>query len=204
MEDQLDGTRGRRPVASELHPLIDAAGRGSALPDWARCTDPRYQHSVRVGDLLGRWAKKLGLAEADAVRWRAAGVLHDALKDAPDEELHELAGVGWPPAVAHAPACAARLELDGVEDRPLLDAIAYHPVGHPDLDDLGEYLILADYLEPGRSHLKAKHTRLRDRLPADRSAVLTEVLAARLQRLLAKESTILASTVDHWNRLVGR
>lgn len=146
----------------------------------------------------------LRLNDRDLERWRAAGILHDALKDASRGELRDLAGSEWPDAVAHAPACATRLERDGVRDRSLLAAIAYHPVGHPDLDDLGEFLILADYLEPGRDDRDNTRSVLRGRLPGERDAVLREVLAVRIGRLLDRRSGILACTVKHWNRVVER
>ena len=131
-------------------------------------------------------------------------MLHDGLKDATLDELHAIAGDGWPDPVVHAPACAERLAADGVEDGSLLDAIRYHPVGHPDLDDLGEYLILADYLEPGRSGGARKRSRLRDRLPGDRDEVLTELVRQRFGRLLDRDRPLMSCSVDFWNRLVGQ
>jgi len=186
-----------------MHTLVERAGTAKELPDWAQCGRKRYAHSVRVGDLLETWATSLGISDAERIRWRAAGVLHDALKDASDEALRALAGTGWPDPVAHAPACAARLRADGVEDDSLLDAITYHPVGHPDLDDLGKYLILADYMEPGRDFQSLERSSLRDRLPADRDDVLAIVVGQRLTRLLEKRRPLMKCSVDSWNRLVG-
>ncbi|MEE8572214.1 MAG: HD domain-containing protein [Gemmatimonadota bacterium] len=186
-----------------MHTLVERAGTAKELPDWARCGRKRYAHSIRVGDLLETWATSLGIPDAERIRWRAAGVLHDALKDASDEALRALAGAGWPDPVAHAPACAARLRADGVEDDSLLDAITYHPVGHPDLDDLGKYLILADYMEPGRDFQSLERASLRDRLPADRDDVLAIVVGQRLTRLLEKRRPLMKCSVDSWNRLVG-
>ena len=158
---------------------------------------------MRVGDLLSTWAADLELPERERIRWRAAGVLHDALKDAPLAELHDIAGDRWPDPVVHAPACADRLTADGVEDRSLLEAIRYHPVGHPDLDSLGEYLILADYLEPGRSG-GGTRARLRELLPDGASEVLIVVVRRRLRRLLDKNRPLMSCSVDFWNRLVGQ
>jgi len=187
-----------------MHPVIQRAGAAAELPAWARCGTRRRAHGVRVGDLLSTWAAHLDLPEREQIRWRAAGVLHDAVKDAPIAELHDMAGDGWPDPVVHAPACAHRLEADGVEDRSLLDAIRYHPVGHPDLDALGEYLILADYLEPGRSGSGGKRDRLRELLPEGRPDVLTVVVRQRLRRLLDKNRPLMSCSVDFWNRLVGQ
>ena len=186
-----------------MHAIVERAGREAELPEWARCGAARRSHGLRVGDLLAEWAALLDLPPDERIRWRAAGVLHDALKDAPLAELHEVAGAGWPDPVVHAPACADRLAADGVEDESVLGAIRYHPVGHPDLDALGEYLILADYLEPGRSGGAGKRGRLRDRLPDDRHEVLIEIVRQRLGKLLSKRRPLMRCAVDFWNRLVA-
>jgi len=187
-----------------MHPVVERAGTAAELPAWARCDPGRCAHGVRVGDLLESWAAGLGLPESERIRWRATGVLHDALKDAAYPELQDLAGEDWPKPVIHAPACAERLAADGVDDRPLLDAIRYHPVGHPDLDDLGEYMILADYLEPGRERRLGKRSRLRGSLPDARQEVLIVVVRQRLDRLLEKNRPLMGCSVDFWNRLVGQ
>ena len=186
-----------------MHPVVETAGRSGELPAWAVCSEARRAHGIRVGDLLATWASRLDLPEEERVRWRAAGVLHDALKDASEAALVELAGDGWPAPVIHAPACALRLEADGVDDGSLLDAIRYHPVGHPDLDDLGQYLILADYLEPGRDGRSGRRSKLRDRLPEGQRKVLTVVVRQRLEKLLGKKRPLLDCSVEFWNRLVG-
>lgn len=185
------------------HPVIERAGAAAELPDWARCGSKRRAHGVRVGDLLATWAAFLDLPADEQMRWRAAGVLHDALKDAPLAELRDIAGMGWPDPVVHAPACAERLAADGVEDDSLLNAIRFHPVGHPELDSLGEFLILADYVEPGRTGGAAKRGRLRDRLPDERHDVLREIVRQRLNRLLTRQSPLMRCSVEFWNRLVG-
>jgi HD superfamily phosphohydrolase YqeK len=152
---------------------------------------------------MAGWAESLGLPAPVLVRWRASGILHDALKDAANDELRALVGEEWPAPVAHGPACAARLRRDGVADGELLNAIAYHPVGHPDLAELGEYLILADYLDPERDDCDEERARLRAMLPEGRAEALSRVLARRIERLLRAERRLLACTVDMWNRVVA-
>lgn len=153
--------------------------------------------------LLAEWGTALGLSEDELVRWRAAAHLHDALKSTDPLQLREHMGPEerWPDPVLHGPACAARLREDGVDDQPLLAAIAYHSTGHPDLDILGELLYLADYLEPGRKHDSDRRAALRRRLPGDRGAVLQDVAAARIAYLLDKRLPILQTTIEFWNRL---
>jgi HD superfamily phosphohydrolase YqeK len=191
-------------VTDEIHPLVAAAGGAGELPAWAACRPWRRAHAARVAALLDDWGARLGRPEAERVRWRAAGHLHDALKDAPADELRALAGSGLPEPVLHGPACAARLAAEGVGDRELLDAVAWHSTGHPEFAELGELLFLADFLEPGRASHEDWRTGLRDRMPEERAEVLVEVLRWRIDRLLERGSPVLVPSVELWNRAVGR
>jgi HD superfamily phosphohydrolase YqeK len=190
------------------HPLVAAAGREGRLPEWARCGETRRAHIERVAGLMAEWAEALELPEAERVRWVAAARLHDALRDAAPEDLREAAAGGWPatrewpPKLLHGPACAARLRHEGVGDEGLLRAVAYHTVGHPELGRLGEYLYLADFLEPGRAYLPRVRERLRSILPAERLEALLSVVALRLAHRLEVRGAIRPETVGFWNRLV--
>jgi len=190
-------------VVTELHPLVEAAGQTGALPDWAVCRPGRRAHAARVADLLSGWATDLGLGESEIVRWKAAGHLHDALKDAPVPDLVSLADSGWPDPLLHAPACAARLREDGVTDEELLLAITYHSTGHPEFGLLGEFLYMADFLDPGRRFLASEREELRGRLPTDRDAVLLEILRLRITRLLDHRTLVLPDSLSLWNRVVA-
>lgn len=187
-------------MGTELHPLVEAAGRTGALPDWARCRPDRRAHSARVAELMADWAASLGLEENERIRWAAAGHLHDALKDAPAAELLPLTDAGWPDPLLHAPACAMRLREDGVRDEDLLLAISYHSTGHPEFGLLGEYLYMSDFLDPGRRFLVPERERLRLRLPTERRAVLLEVLRYRIIALLDHRSFVVSASLELWNR----
>ena len=52
-----------------------------------------------------------------------------------------------PAYMVHGPAAAFRPGRKGVFDDPFLRAIAYHTIGHPDLDQLGRAVYVADFLE---------------------------------------------------------
>ncbi len=173
------------------------------LPDWARCDGGRYEHAARVAELLDRWALELGFPERERTRWRAAGFLHDALKDEAPDNLRDLVDSDWPDPVLHAPACAARLRADGVGDEGLLLAVAYHSVGHPDFEALGEFLFMADFLEPGRPFLANERSELRGRLPRERHVVLAAVLAYRIEKQLRKRNGLMPESIRLWNRVVG-
>jgi len=186
-----------------MHPLVESAGRSGALPDWSACRPDRRAHAARVALLMGEWAGELGLDETDRVRWMAAGHLHDALKDAPARELRQLVGPDWSDPLVHGPACAARLREDGVADEELLLAISCHSTGHPDFGALGEFLYLADFLEPGRNFMTAERAELRSRLPADRREVLVAVTRERIAKLLNRGMPLRLDSIRFWNRVAA-
>lgn len=191
---------------SPLHPrLLDAAG--GRLPEWAVASHERREHIARVAALMDEWGRSLGLGPSEAARWRAAGWLHDSLRDADPEEIR-----GWlppdlldlPGPLVHGPAAAARLESDGVDDMALLDAVRWHTLGHPRLGRLGRALYLADFLDPGRRNTPGWRASLRERVPAELEEVLVDVLAARLRHLADGRRSIRPETLGFWNALVHR
>lgn len=186
------------------HPVLVAAA-GGALPSWTVATPDRRAHLARVADLMGEWAGAFGLQPDDVTRWRAAGMLHDGLKDADPRALRSLVEPpdrDLPDELLHGPAAAARLRTDGVRDEPVLRAVAWHTTGHPALDRLGRALYLADYLEPGRRHASAHTARMRERVPADPDGVLTELAAERIIRAIGHHFPLRDPTVRFWNDLV--
>ncbi len=182
---------------------IERAATGE-LPAWACVGEKRRAHIGRVADLLDRWAAELGLDAAERVRWRAAGWLHDSLRDADAEVLRvglqpELADL--PARLLHGPAAARRLESEGVQDGELLEAIAYHTIGSASLRLLGRALYAADFLEPGRSHAPILLATLRARMPAELDAVVLEVAAARIRHLIGTRAELRPETLGFWNVL---
>lgn len=160
---------------------------------------------ARVAALMEDWAHGLDLGEVEALRWAAAGWLHDALRDAdPAELVHEVAleERDLPPQVLHGPAAAAR--LCGQIDPRLEMAIRYHTIGHPRLERLGRALYLADFLEPGRTFAPEWRADLRRRMPREMNAVLEEVIDARLRHLLAQHNPIRPETAAFWNATISR
>ena len=93
--------------------------------------------------------------------------LHDALRDAPPEELEKWAPTSpGPPAIRHGPASAARAKADGETDRGVLDAVRYHSMGLAEWDMVGRVLYCADFLEPGRNFDQSGRADLAARFPA--------------------------------------
>jgi HD superfamily phosphohydrolase YqeK len=185
---------------------LDAAAAGR-LPAWAVAMPERRAHIERVAQLVGAWGEALHAPTAERRRGRAAAWLHDALRDAPAEQLRaELPEPfrGWPDPLLHGPAAAERLRAEGVRDEALLRAVAYHTLGHPELDRGGRLLYLADFLEPGRGFDPVLRAALRARMPAALHEVLRQVVAARLGWLLETGRAIRPESLDFWNSLVGQ
>ena len=187
---------------SALHPVLRRAAEG-VWPEWAAVGAPRRRHIASVAACLDRWAAALGSPETERARWRAAGYLHDALRDADPAGFDPDVAPDWPPALRHGPAAAARLRADGVRDDELLLAVGHHTTGHVEFGTLGRFLYLADYLEPGRAFRPDWRAALRARLPGAMPAVLREVAGARIERTLHRGDPLLRETVDFWNRLVS-
>jgi HD superfamily phosphohydrolase YqeK len=175
-----------------------------ALPAWAIVSPGRREHIGRVAELAGRWALQLGVSQSERHRWLRAVWLHDALRDAPGDELQCWAADGPEPVeLRHGPASAARAEAEGETDRGVLDAVRFHSIGYADWDMVGRILYCADYLEPGRQFAREWRAELAARLPAQPSLVIREVAAARVGHLVSSGRPILEPTVRFWNSLVA-
>ncbi len=188
-----------------LHPVVERAGAGE-LPVWAEASESRRAHMARVATLLGSWAEALGLPAEERARWRALGCLHDALRNADPDALRQRVPptfASLPGPLLHGPAAAERLRIDGVEDGAFMRAVAYHTVGHADLDRLGRALYAADFLDPGRDLLNDWRANLRTRMPGDFDEVVREILGARIVYLIEQTSTLRAETASFWNALVA-
>lgn len=199
----MSGAASTEPRPPAVSATVRAAARGE-LPRWARMSAERRAHAARVAALMDEWAAALGLPADERLRWRAAGWLHDALRDAEPAGLRPRLPErfrDFPDPLLHGPAAAER--LDGEADAELLDAVRYHTVGHASLGRLGRALYLADFLEPGRDFRPEWRAGLRARMPAGMDAVLAEVIGARIRHLLDERRPIRPETVAFWNAVVG-
>jgi HD superfamily phosphohydrolase YqeK len=179
-------------------------GVRSALPGWAVVTPARLAHIERVARLAARWADELGVSDGERERWLRAVWLHDALRDAPADELERWAPtIPGPPSLRHGPASAARAKAEGETDRGVLDAVRYHSLGLAEWDMAGWTLYCADYLEPGREFARERRGELARRYPSDPRGVLREVAADRLASLVTSRWPISDPTWRFWNSLVG-
>ena len=170
------------------------------LPDWAEASDKRRAHIARVTALLGQWAAQLKLPEDEASRWTTAGLLHDALRDAPEPMLRTLTGDGDSVAeILHGPAAAVRAEQDGERRQDVLDAIRFHTIGSLTWERTGRALYMADFLEPGRRFLVEQRAYLASQVPHDFERTFREVVRLRLEWSLSQGGDLFPETVALWN-----
>ncbi len=180
------------------------AGLRPTLPEWAIVTPERLEHIERVAQLAARWAEELGVPDSERHRWLRAVWLHDALRDAPLEELDRWAAdAPGPPELRHGPASAARARAAGEDDRGVLDAVRYHSLGLAEWDMVGRILYCADYLDPGRTFDREHRAELAERLPSDPGAVLRHVARARLRHIVDSGWPVHDLTRRFWNSLVA-
>jgi HD superfamily phosphohydrolase YqeK len=187
--------------------MCASAATEPQLPAWAVTGPERQAHIERVVALVREWATERGVSSSEKIRWLQAARWHDALRDAPPTQLRaqiDGAFADWPDLLLHGPAAAQRLQADGIQDEGLLNAIRYHTIGHPDLDDAGRILFLADFLEPGRNFDPIGRATWRTRMPHDLDGVLLEVLAARIQHMIVSHRPMRSETLSFWNQVARR
>lgn len=132
----------------------------------------RLYHVLGVEGLAVHLAGQWG---ASAEKAMLAALLHDAAKTLPDSEQKALM-MDSPVFTAgeedlahaqlwHGPAATSlAVQEYGIQDREVLEAVAYHTTGNPGVGTLGLVLYVADYLEPTRSFADVSELR-REVLP---------------------------------------
>lgn len=145
----------------------------------------------------------MGVPESELARWLKAAWLHDALRDAPVEDLSRWAASTGPVPLLHGPAAAGRAKALGETDRGVLDAVRYHSVGLAEWDMVGRALYCADFLEPGRSFEANARAELAARFPSDPTGVLRRVAEWRVGHLIHAQLSIPEPTYRFWNALVS-
>lgn len=174
--------------------------RAVVLPAWAQVSEKRRGHIARVTALLDDWARALAVPDDERHAWHDAGVLHDALRDASEEELRRLTGdTERPVHILHGPAVAARLATAGERRRSVLDAIRWHTLGSASWDRTGRALYMADFLEPGRPFSRADRAFLAGHVMTDFDGVFRQVVRARIEWTVREGKMLYPETADLWN-----
>lgn len=172
------------------------------LPPWARASEKRRTHIARVTALLERWGAAMQVGDEELRAWRDAGLLHDALRDAPESELRSLADLpGMPAEMLHGPAAAALLASHGERRTELLDAVRWHTVGHAGWERVGRALYMADFLEPGRKFARADRAYLAAHVPDDFDGTFRQVVRSRIEWAVREGNAIYPETIALWEEV---
>lgn len=170
------------------------------LPSWSVVSPKRRAHIERVAKLLGAWADRMAVDASEAAAWYDAARWHDALRDAPEQQLRELIPeTSYTGPMLHGPAAAARLAAGGERRTSVLDAVRFHTVGCSTWDRTGRALFMADFLEPGRSFGLADRAFLTANVPNDFDGVFRQVVRQRLEWALREGNVLYHESVELWN-----
>ena len=168
----------------------------------------RLQHILRVEAMAIALAQQHNLA---VDRAQQAGLMHDLAKCfTPSQLLAVAEAEGWTldpaetdcPHLLHASvgAVVAR-DTFGVTNPQVLNAIAHHTLGSPDMDALGCVVYVADSLEPGRGDTpQLQH--LRQLSYRDLWGATYETCVASLQHLLESRRPVHSRTILTHNSLL--
>ncbi len=160
----------------------------------------------RVADVLERWAREMRLSEHQVTRWRAAGQLHDVLRDAPRGDLAKRLPKrlrALPPRSYHGPAAALMLLKAGVADAEFLQAIRWHTLGSRKFGTMGKALYAADFLDPRRRPGRRWREDLRLRAHRQLDEVVIEIVGRKIDDLVRSEMPVHPKTIRFWNSLVN-
>lgn len=168
----------------------------------------RARHSQSVA----LWASDLArLHGADPVRAERAGLLHDLAKEWTSARLvryvrrHKIPVPGLDAILAHrrggllhgyvSAHLAKRKGL--VWDRPTLQAMARHTLGHPRMGLLDKILYVADFSSSDRRYAEAGHVHRLARKNLD--AALRATVSSKIQDVVGRSAFLHPLTVALWN-----
>lgn len=173
-----------------------------------RLLERRYIHSLNVADSARELAKKYG---ADEEKAYFAGLVHDIMKNASDDEQLQIMEKGgiiltctekenqklWH---AMAGECYLRCET-GIDDEDILNAVRYHTTGRAGMSLLEKVVYIADYISAERDYSDADVMReLSWNEGLDEAALYA--LKFSFKSLSKKEKLIHTDSVEYYNELI--
>ena len=173
-----------------------------------RLLEKRYIHSLNVADSARELAKKYG---ADEEKAYFAGLVHDVMKNASDEEQLQIMEKGGiilsrteknNPKLWHAMAgeCYLRIEK-GITDEDILNAVRYHTTGRAGMSFLEKVVYIADYISAERDYGDVDVMRdLSMNKGLDEAALYA--LKYSFRSLSEKEKLIHTDSVEYYNELI--
>lgn len=167
----------------------------------------RLYHSLCVADSARKLAQRYG---ADAEKAYTAGLLHDIMKNAPDEALlnfFEENGIiltetergsrkTWH-AMAGAVYCERVLH---VQDAEILSAIRWHTTARAGMTLLDKVVFLADFISADRDYPGV--ARMREKAEISIEEAMLEGLQFTIQELVESERPVHEDSIRAYNALV--
>lgn len=127
---------------------------------------PRFLHTLRTSGMMVQLAERFGVSIEEA---EIAALAHDMARDLPELDMISIAEAdGFPilseeverSVLLHGRASAVLLTRLWDEKREnILNAVRRHTQGDRDMGLLGMLLFVADYIEPGRTHISEEFRR---------------------------------------------
>lgn len=168
-------------------------------------TKHRYTHVLGVAAASRALAQKYG---GDLDQAEVAGLLHDAAKQLPLEEMQALArrafGDSLPDTImsigsllhGYAAVTIAK-EAYGIDDEDLLNALAHHTTGAEQMGLLEKIVFIADYIEVNRDFDGVE--RLRAIAADDLDKAVLAGYDSTITHLIEQEKTIFVGTITNRN-----
>lgn len=165
----------------------------------------RFEHTLRVADTAVELAGQFDVSTEKA---ELAAIYHDYAKNRSNEEMRQIIIrsslpndlLEYHPELWHAPVGAILAnEEQGVEDQEVLDAIRNHTTGKAHMNKLEMVVLLADYIEPGRSFPGLDEVRETANVDLVHACWLS--VRNSIQFLMGKSSRIYPDTFHAYNDL---
>ena len=168
----------------------------------------RYVHSLNVADSARDLAERYGY---DTEKAYFAGLVHDIMKNASDEEQLQIMEKGGiilsrteknNPKLWHAMAgeCYLRTEM-GITDKEILSAVRYHTTGKAGMSLLDKIVYIADYISVERDYSDVDVMReLATEKGLDEAALYA--LKYSVATLSQKEKLIHPDSIEYYNELI--
>lgn len=171
-----------------------------------RLSEKRYAHSLAVADRAELLAPIYG---ADPALARTAGLLHDIMKDTPQNEQLQIQkefGILMDtvtkasPALWHAVTGAAFLEHVLALPAPIVRAVRYHTTGCAGMTPLDKTVYLADFTSADRDYPDVETMRRLSEQAAD--PAMLYALAYTIGDLTRKNRAVHPDTLNAYNELL--
>ncbi|MCD6448917.1 MAG: bis(5'-nucleosyl)-tetraphosphatase (symmetrical) YqeK [Thermotogaceae bacterium] len=172
-------------------------------------TRERKRHIFAVKDFA---LKLAAINKVNPFKVEIAALSHDLFRDVPPNKLLKLAEL-WEvdvndeervhPVLLHGKVAAEFVRRRfGINDASVLIAISHHTSSHPDFDEIGKIITIADTIGYDRDFDDIE--KLRKIAIDDLEEGYLVVLANRIKYYIETRRFVLENTVKSWNKIVER